>query len=105
MSLKRHAEAFGDTVAKGIELNLDAESLAREVGVDKAQVEDVIARLRRLRIVEPSADGKTLLVSDVARLHEFLEFLEMPLLPASSDLYTPSPCAKSPRMQASPVPA
>ena len=81
MGLKRHAEAFGDTVEKGIELHVDARTLAHEVGVDVEQVEEVLTRLRRLRILSPAekgADPATLVVTDVARLHEFLEFLEMP---------------------------
>lgn len=86
MGLKRHAEAFSDVVEKGVRLNLDTATLAREVATDAAQVDEVLARLRRLRIIapakKPGADGTggddAIVVSDVARLHEFLEFLEMP---------------------------
>lgn len=80
MGLKRHAEAFGDTVEKGVELHVDAATLAQEVGVERSQVEEVLTRLRRLRIVSPAGTGDdaALLVTDVARLHEFLEFLELP---------------------------
>jgi CRP-like cAMP-binding protein len=80
MGLKRHAEAFGDTVEKGVELHVDAATLAQEVGVERSQVEEVLTRLRRLRIVSPAGTGAdaALLVTDVARLHEFLEFLELP---------------------------
>ena len=40
-----------------------------------AEVDDVIARLVRLRIVSEEKGG--LVVSEMSRLEEFLEFLEM----------------------------
>lgn len=76
LALARHAEAFGEQTDQGIRIRISSEDLAREVDVDEWIVREVIARLRRLRLVveEPNA----MLVTDVARLQDFLEFLEMP---------------------------
>ena len=52
--------------------------LAREVGVEVAQVRDVLARLRRLRIAVEDEDGARSSIIDLPRLLEFMEFLEMP---------------------------
>ncbi len=76
MGLRRHAEAFGEQTEEGIRLDLPTSTLAREVGADVEQVDEVLARLRRLRIV--SDDGGRVVISDIGRLLEFLEFIEMP---------------------------
>jgi hypothetical protein len=47
------------------------------VDVDPAQVDDVLSRLRRLRIASVDDLG-AIVVMDVPRLLEFMEFLEMP---------------------------
>jgi len=43
---------------------------------DEAESEAVMARLRRLRLATESHDG--IVVADVGRLQDFVEFLEMP---------------------------
>jgi hypothetical protein len=52
------------------------EDLAREVGVELAQVDDVLARLQRLRIA--ADDDLGIVIMEVPRLLEFMEFLDMP---------------------------
>ncbi len=76
LALSRHADAFGEPTVEGIRIRTTAEEISREVGVDVSVANEVIARLRRLRLVteEPGA----LVVADVGRLQDFLEFLEMP---------------------------
>lgn len=76
LALSRHAEAFGEKCEAGIRIHRTAADIAREVDVDASVADEVVARLRRLRLVEeePSA----LLVTDIGRLRDFLEFLEMP---------------------------
>jgi CRP-like cAMP-binding protein len=76
LALARHAEAFGEATAQGIRIRTSPEDLARDVNVDAWVVREMIARLRKLRLVIEDPSG--LLVSDVARLQDFVEFLEMP---------------------------
>lgn len=76
LALARHADAFGEKSGESTRIHLTAADLAREVDVDASVAHEVVARLRRLRLVieEPAA----LLVTDIGRLRDFLEFLEMP---------------------------
>ena len=81
-ALKRHAEDSASHTGAGagggaavIRASLD--DLAGEVGVDKAQVRDVLSRLRRLRVAGEDEAGNVVL-TDLPRLLEFMEFLEMP---------------------------
>jgi CRP/FNR family transcriptional regulator, cyclic AMP receptor protein len=76
LSLKRHAEGFGEETGIGVRVHATGADLAREVGVDHAQVRDVLERLRRLRIASEDDDG--IVIMDLPRLLEFLEFVEMP---------------------------
>jgi CRP/FNR family transcriptional regulator, cyclic AMP receptor protein len=77
LALKRHADAFGDETPHGVRLHGSAGDVAREVGIDVAQVRDVLSRLSRMRIAAEDETG-AILVRDLPRLMEFLEFLEMP---------------------------
>jgi len=78
LGLKRHAEAFGEETATGIKVHLSAAELAQEVGTEVEQVDEVLARLTRLHIASEVGEGQAILVADVGRLMEFLEFLEQP---------------------------
>jgi len=77
LGLKRHAEAFGEETPTGIRVHLSARDLAQEVGTDVKQVDDVLCRLTRLHIATEE-EGQSIVVADVGRLMEFLEFLERP---------------------------
>jgi CRP/FNR family cyclic AMP-dependent transcriptional regulator len=76
LALARHADAFGEHTETGIRVRTTAHDIAVEVGVDEEVAHEVMARLRRLRLV--SEEEGSLIVADVARLQDFLEFLEMP---------------------------
>lgn len=76
LGLKRHAEAFGEQTDDGIALDIDPTALAREVGAEPGQVLEVLSRLQRLRIA--TEEGATIIINDMGRLLEFLEFIEMP---------------------------
>lgn len=76
LALARHADAFGEPTEGGIKIRTSSEELARDVGVDAAVAVEVMTRLRRLRLANEVADG--ILVADVGRLQDFVEFLEMP---------------------------
>jgi CRP/FNR family transcriptional regulator, cyclic AMP receptor protein len=75
--LKRHVEAFGEETGLGIRVRVSREDLAREVGVELAQVDDVLTRLARLRIAADDDVG-SIVIMEVPRLLEFMEFLDMP---------------------------
>jgi CRP-like cAMP-binding protein len=76
LALSRHADAFGEPTDDGIRVRTTPEDIAREVGVDVSVALEVMARLKRLRLV--SEDETSIIVADVGRLQDFLEFLEMP---------------------------
>lgn len=90
-ALSRHAESFGEPVsggppsgapasgpasAGGVRVALMPEELAAQVNVDLATTNEVLARLRRVRVI--SIDEAGIVVHDLDRLVDFLEFLEMP---------------------------
>jgi CRP-like cAMP-binding protein len=77
LALARHADAFGEQIDQGIRVRTTAADIAREVGVDVAIADEVMDRLERLRLVHQEEES-SIIVSDVDRLHDFLEFLEMP---------------------------
>jgi CRP/FNR family transcriptional regulator, cyclic AMP receptor protein len=77
LGLKRHVEAFGEETPTGVKVHLRPEELAAEVGTNPGDVEEVLSRLRRLRIATDDDRGG-MVIADVGRLLEFLEFLEMP---------------------------
>ncbi len=75
--LKRHAETYGEDSGMGVRLRTSALDLAREIGVEPVQVDEVLSRLRRLRIASVDDLG-AIDVMDLPRLLEFMEFLDMP---------------------------
>jgi CRP/FNR family cyclic AMP-dependent transcriptional regulator len=80
LGLKRRAETLGEETPSGIKVNVSPAELAKEVGAEERHVREVLARLRRLRIAseEQGPEGRSIVVADVGRLLEFLEFLETP---------------------------
>jgi CRP-like cAMP-binding protein len=77
LGLKRQAESFGEESGLGVRVHATAKDLAREVGVEDVQVADVLHRLSRLHIATAD-DGGAIVVLDLPRLLEFMEFIEMP---------------------------
>ena len=77
LGLRRHAETFGEAVPEGIRLNIAAPDLAREVGTEEEHVLEVVMRLQRLHIAWEDELG-SIVIADIGRLLEFMEFLEMP---------------------------
>lgn len=75
--LSRHAEAFGVRTAEGVRVTLTAGDLAAQVNVEQAVTDEVLGRLKRVRVISIESAG-TILVHDLDRLFDFLEFLEMP---------------------------
>jgi len=86
LALRRHAEsliAAGEGTELGVMLHVTPGQLAAEVGTAEAQVHDVLRRLSRLEIAGESEDG-SIIVADVGRLLEFLEFLDVPRMTGSA---------------------
>ena len=77
LSLRRQAESFGEDTGLGVRVHSSAKDLSHEVGVEVEQVRDVLERLRRLRIASEDDLGG-IVIMDLPRLLEFLEFIEMP---------------------------
>lgn len=75
--LSRHAEAFGVQTDHGVRITLTAQELSAQVNVEQAQTDEVLSRLKRVRVLSIEPSG-TILVHDLDRLFDFLEFLEMP---------------------------
>ena len=76
LGLSRQADMIGRPREDGgVVVPITKEDLAEEVGLAVEEVDEVIARLVRLRIVQEEKGG--LVVSEMSRLDEFLEFLEM----------------------------
>jgi CRP-like cAMP-binding protein len=81
LGLKRHAEANGEQTSSGVKVHVSPEDLAHEVGIAVEDVHDVLRHLKRVRITveENTASGShSIVIADVGKLLEFLEFLEMP---------------------------
>lgn len=76
LGLSRRAQLEGQALQDGsVIVNVPDGELADDIGVTPAEVAEVLQRLRRLRIVEDVPTG--LRITQVERLSEFLEFLEM----------------------------
>jgi CRP/FNR family cyclic AMP-dependent transcriptional regulator len=76
-ALSRHADSFGEATPQGRRVALTAEEISAQVNAELELVHEVLARLRRVRVISIEPSG-TLIVHDVDRLRDFLEFLEMP---------------------------
>jgi CRP/FNR family cyclic AMP-dependent transcriptional regulator len=61
-------------------VRLQHATLAQELGVAEDKIDDVLRRLRRVRIAEFD-DGSDEILVNAHRLHEFFEFLEAPKEP------------------------
>lgn len=77
LALSRAAEAFGEQREDGILVRVTAAELASQVGVPDEVADELMVRLRRLRIVEPVNEG-SVLVPDLSRLEDFIDFLDVP---------------------------
>ncbi len=76
LGLSHEAEVLGEQQTDGsVLVPHDAASLGRQLGLTEEEVQSVLRRLVRLGLVEERGEG--LLLTDMMRLHEFLEFLQM----------------------------
>lgn len=76
LGLSRQAEMVGEQQEDGsVLVPIQRAELAAEIGLTEEETDEVVKRLSRLKIVAATEHGYV--VSDVGRLAEFLEFLEM----------------------------
>ncbi len=75
--LRRLAVSGAAQEAAGLRIDLTVDELADRVGLDRAQLEDALDKLARARLIERNPDGKSLVIAEVGRLDDFLDFLEM----------------------------
>lgn len=66
----------GKPVPGGIQIEASAQSLAIKVGLKSGEVQDVLNKLLKAKLIRLEVEG-SLLIHNVNRLREFLEFLEM----------------------------
>jgi CRP/FNR family transcriptional regulator, cyclic AMP receptor protein len=71
-AVARAAELGGEPTERGVMIHEDLADIARWAAVGKQEIGEIARSLERLRLVELKRDG--VLVPDVARLYEFIEF-------------------------------
>jgi CRP/FNR family transcriptional regulator, cyclic AMP receptor protein len=75
LGLAREAEHNGQPHGDGGTLvHLDRDALAAQVALTREEVDGVLPRLLRLGLIQEVPDG--MVVADMARLYEFLDFVE-----------------------------
>jgi CRP-like cAMP-binding protein len=65
----------GRPMEEGIEVEFPVRELPRQIGVGEPAIRNMLDRLERAGLIERSGDRLT--VYDTARLHDFLQYLEM----------------------------
>jgi CRP-like cAMP-binding protein len=72
-----HLASKGKQVAGGTLVEIAPDDLATKIGLQTREVEEVLAKLLRARLIREHEVEGGFLIHDVNRLREFLEFLEM----------------------------
>ena len=68
-------QARGRPMEEGIEIDFPIRDLPREIGLGEPAIRFMLDKLERAGLIERSGDRMT--VYDTARLHDFLQYLEM----------------------------
>jgi len=71
-----HLASKGQSVPGGTLVDVVVESLSQKIGLEVAEINEVLDKLMKAKLIRKHEEGG-LLVHDVNRLREFLEFLEM----------------------------
>lgn len=74
-TLARMADAQGQKVAGGVKVKLAMDGLASKTGLEIPQVEEVVSKIVKARILKVEPDG--FVISSVDQLRKFLEYLTM----------------------------
>ena len=75
--LRSEAEARGKPHAAGTAVHVSEGLLAERVGLPPDEVRQVVDRLVRARLIARTEDGESVVVFEVGKLQEFLDFLDM----------------------------
>ncbi len=75
--LREEAQHSGLPHPAGIAVAMSEKQIADRVGLHLDEVRQVLNRLELARLISRSGDGSSLVVSEVGRLQDFLDFLEM----------------------------
>lgn len=73
--LSQIAAKQGAQTSEGLQLEISVKDIAMKIGLEMEPVNDVLNKLIRARLVKLTESG--LIIHDVVKLREFLEFLEM----------------------------
>jgi CRP-like cAMP-binding protein len=74
-TLARMADAQGQKVDGGIKIKISMDGLATKTGLEISQVEEVVSKIVKARILKVEPDG--IVISSVDQLRKFLEYLTM----------------------------
>ncbi len=75
--LRQEAEISGIPDAAGTAIPISEDEIAERVGLGANEVRSVVDRLVRARLLARSDEGNQLVIFEMGRLQDFLEFLEM----------------------------
>jgi CRP/FNR family transcriptional regulator, cyclic AMP receptor protein len=75
--LRGQAETHGLPYATGTAIHITEPGLAERVGLPVEEVRQVVDRLVRARLIARAEDGASLVVFEVGKLQEFLDFLDL----------------------------
>jgi CRP/FNR family transcriptional regulator, cyclic AMP receptor protein len=73
--LRRMAEESGVREVEGVYIDISMYEVADRIGCDDSEVADIVDKLARARLLKRQQRG--VLIPEVGRLQDFLEFLEM----------------------------
>jgi CRP-like cAMP-binding protein len=77
MGLTQQAHAYGVVRDDGIALPISAVDLAKIVDLEQPVVDDILAQMTEMRLLDTDADGR-LRMADMDGLGDFVDFLETP---------------------------
>jgi CRP/FNR family transcriptional regulator, cyclic AMP receptor protein len=75
--LREEAQQAGRPHAAGIAVRLNERQIADKVGLHLDEVRQVLGRLELAKLITRSPDGSAVVIAEVGKLQEFLDFLEM----------------------------
>ena len=74
-TLTRSADHHGKSVEGGVKVGLTDKDLAGKTGLTPEQVEEILSRLEKAKLIQRVEDG--IIIADVNRLRKYLEYLSM----------------------------